>query len=111
VTAVAVLTTVPPDFDARGLARELVEARLCACVNIVPAITSVYRWEGAVAEDGEQLLILKTVDERVSALRAALFARHPYSVPEFVVLPVRETSPAYGAWLAESSTPESPTTA
>ena len=98
------LTTVPADFDARPLARDLVELRLCACVNIVPAVTSVYRWEGAVSEDGEQLLVIKTLEARTTELRDALFARHPYSVPEFVVVPVRETSPEYGAWLADSAT-------
>lgn len=103
MTAVVVLTTVGSGFDARALARELVELRVCACVNVVPAITSIYRWQGKVEEDGEQLLIIKTLEERVSALRDALFARHPYEVPEFVVLPVGETSAAYGDWLAASS--------
>ena len=106
MTAVVVLTTVASDFDARPLARELVELRLCACVNIGPAVTSIYRWEGAVSEDGEQLLIIKTMEARVGELRDALLARHPYSVPEFVVLPVRETSPAYGAWLAGATSAE-----
>jgi len=107
VTKVVVLTTVGADFDARPLARELVELRLCACVNIVPAMTSIYRWEDAVSEDGEQLLIIKTVEARVNELREALLARHPYSVPEFVVLPITQTSEAYGAWLdaATTSTP------
>jgi len=104
MTPVIVLTTVNPDFDARTLARELVEARLAACVNIVPGITSVYRWEGAVSEDAEQLLIIKTVDDNLHDLREALFARHPYDVPEFVVLPIESVSDAYGAWLLESTT-------
>ena len=108
---VVVLTTVAADFDARPLARELVERRLCACVNIVPALTSVYRWEGAVAEDGEQLLIIKTLEARVDELREVLFAMHPYAVPELVVLPITRTSEAYGAWLADASTPEPPPTA
>ncbi len=102
---VLVLTTVGADFDARALARALVEARLAACVNIVPAIHSVYRWEGRVAEDGEQLLILKTSTARLDELRSALFELHPYDVPELVVMPVSETSEAYGAWLLESVTP------
>jgi periplasmic divalent cation tolerance protein len=99
---VVILTTVASDFDARSLARELVELRLAACVNIVPAVTSIYRWEGSISEDGEQLLIVKTTETRLDELREALLARHPYSVPELVVLPVSETSPAYGAWLAEA---------
>ena len=102
MTPVLVLTTVGADFDARALAQALVELRLAACVNIVPRIESVYRWEGKVAVDGEQLLIIKTSDERVAALREELFRRHPYSVPEFVVVPIAETSDSYGAWLLES---------
>jgi periplasmic divalent cation tolerance protein len=104
VTAVVVLTTVGEGFDARGLARELVELRVAACVNVVERIASIYRWEGAVTEDAEQLLIIKTTEANVEALRDALFARHPYSVPEFVVMPAT-ASAAYGAWLAESTAP------
>jgi periplasmic divalent cation tolerance protein len=97
-----VLTTVGADFDARALAQALVEARVAACVNIVPAIQSVYRWEDRVTSDAEQLLIIKTAVERVEALREELFARHPYDVPEFVVMKIDGTSDAYGAWLLES---------
>lgn len=100
--AVLVLTTTAVDFDARALAHALVDLRLAACVNIVPRIDSIYRWEGSVTVDGEQLLLIKTSDERIAALREELLRRHPYSVPEFVVLPVAETSDAYGAWLLES---------
>lgn len=99
---VLVLTTTGLGFDARALARELVEARLAACVNIVPRIDSIYRWQGRVEEDGEQLLLIKTSAARVGALREELLRRHPYEVPEFVVLPIGETSDAYGAWLLES---------
>ena len=99
---VLVLTTVGADFDARALAHALVEARLAACVNILPAIHSVYRWEGRVMDDAEQLLIIKTSGERVEELRAELFKRHPYEVPEFVVLQIDQTSDAYGAWIRES---------
>ncbi|HYC89558.1 MAG TPA: divalent-cation tolerance protein CutA [Thermoanaerobaculia bacterium] len=102
---VLVLTTTGADFDARALAHALVEARVAACVNIVERIHSVYRWEGRVADDAEQLLIIKTSDERVAALREELFRRHPYDVPEFVVVPVAETSDAYGAWLLSSVAP------
>jgi periplasmic divalent cation tolerance protein len=102
---VLVLTTCAADFDARALAQALVEARVAACVNIVPRVQSVYRWEGAVTSDDEQLLIIKTSDERVDALREELFARHPYDVPEFVVMPVDATSDAYGAWLVQSVAP------
>jgi periplasmic divalent cation tolerance protein len=104
VNAVIVLTTVGVDFDARELARALVDQRLAACVNIVTSVTSIYRWQGSVHEDGEQLLIIKTVDDNLNALREALFARHPYDVPEFVVLPIASMSDDYGAWILESTT-------
>lgn len=99
---VVVLSTVARDFDARPLARALVEARLAACVNIVPGLTSVYRWQGTVSEDGEQLLVIKTADARVDALREELLRIHPYDVPEFVVLAVEGIAPSYGEWLLES---------
>lgn len=99
---VVVLTTVGSDFEARALAEALVEARLAACVNIIDRMHSVYRWEGRVQHDDEQLLLIKTTDARVEALREELFRRHPYDVPEFVVMPIESTSDAYGAWLLES---------
>jgi periplasmic divalent cation tolerance protein len=103
MNAIIVLTTVAADFDARPLARELVEQRLAACVNIVAGVTSIYRWQGSVTEDGEQILVIKTLDDNLHDLREALFARHPYEVPEFVVLAVASMSDAYGAWLLESA--------
>jgi periplasmic divalent cation tolerance protein len=99
---VLVLTTVGSDFDAGALARSLVEQRLIACASIVDRVRSIYRWEGAVTEAGETLLIFKTTNERVAELRVELEKLHPYEVPEFVVVPVAETSEAYGAWILES---------
>src|SRR5690349_21000217 len=96
-----VLTTVGADFDARHLAHALVEGRFAACVNIVDGVHSVYRWEGRVTGDDEQLLVIKTTDERVDALREELFRLHPYELPEFAVISA-ETSAAYGAWLIDS---------
>jgi periplasmic divalent cation tolerance protein len=98
-----VLTTVGADFDAPSLSRALVEARVAACVNIISGVQSIYRWENAIAEDGEQLLLIKTTAARVDELREALFARHPYEVPEFVVLQIDQVAKAYGAWLTAST--------
>jgi len=98
VKPVLVLTTVAVDFDVRALAHALVEMRLAACVNIIERMHSVYRWEGRVADDAEQLLLIKTSDERLTELRQELFRRHPYEVPEFVVIPIAEMSEAYGEW-------------
>ena len=102
MTPVVVLTTVGANFEASELAHFLVEQRLAACVNILPRIHSVYRWEGAVETDDEQLLLIKTTSERVHALREAVFARHPYQVPEFVVLPIDRIEGPYRAWLIDS---------
>lgn len=96
---VVVLTTLPPDFDAAGLADALVTARVAACVTILPAVQSVYVWKGAVQRDQEQQLIMKTTRSQVPALWAALSARHPYDVPEFVVVPIVEGNPAYLDWI------------
>jgi periplasmic divalent cation tolerance protein len=102
---VIVLTTVGSEFDARALAHVLVENRLAACVNILPPVHSVYRWEGRVTSEAEQLLLIKTTESTVDALRDELFARHPYDVPEFLVLPVAAAAAAYSAWLADSVAP------
>jgi periplasmic divalent cation tolerance protein len=99
---VIVLTTTNADFDAGALANALVEMRLAACVNIVEKVRSIYRWEERVTEDAEQLLIIKTADECLPTLREELLRRHPYAVPEFVVIAIAETSDAYGAWILES---------
>jgi periplasmic divalent cation tolerance protein len=104
VKAVVVLTTVGAGFDAAALARTLVEQRLAACVNIVAEVRSIYRWKNAVEDEHEQLLVIKTTEERVDALREALFPQHPYQVPEFVVL-AAEAQGAYARWLVDSVQP------
>lgn len=99
---VLALTTVPHDFDAPALARSLVESGAAACVTMVPGVRSVYTWQGAVHDDREQQLIIKTTRERVQAAWAALKERHPYDVPEFVVIDVLDGNPDYLQWIADS---------
>lgn len=101
--AVIVFTTVGAAADAGALARTLVEERLAACVNILPEMTSVYRWKGAVEEDRERLLVMKTTRRTVDRLRARIHSLHAYEVPEFLVLPVEDGSDAYLRWVAEST--------
>lgn len=105
---VIVLTTLPAGADAPAFARTLVTERLAACVNLLPEMTSVYRWEGAVSEDLERQLVIKTSRARVGALQARVRELHPYDLPEFVVLPVIDGSDAYLRWVVESTVEERP---
>jgi periplasmic divalent cation tolerance protein len=104
MTPVIVLSTVGSSFDVVPLARDLVERRLAACVNIVAKMRSIYRWKEKIDDETEQLLIIKTIEEKVDPLREALFASHPYEVPEFVVIRMDHLSDAYRVWLVGATT-------
>jgi len=99
MSVVVVLSTFPSSEKAAEIARTLVEERLCACVNLVPAVRSIYRWDGKIHDDAEVLAIVKTTAERVEALRDRLIALHPYDVPEAIVLPVTGGHAPYLAWV------------
>jgi len=102
---VVAFSTVGKPEDASRIARALVERRLAACVNVVPGLTSVYRWKGQIESEAESLLVIKTRRERVDELKAALAALHPYEVPELIVLPIEDGHAPYLAWLDECVTP------
>lgn len=97
-----VLTTIGADTDAAALAQTLVEERLAACVNLVPGITSIYRWKDRIERDREQQMIIKTSSDRLQALEWRLRQLHPYELPEFIVLAVTGGSEAYLAWVRDS---------
>lgn len=99
---VLILVTGPDEETLRRLGRRLVNERLCACVNVVPGLTSVYRWEGAVEEASEALALLKTTPARIDALEARVEELHPYDEPEFLAFGVELGSSSYLAWVAES---------
>jgi periplasmic divalent cation tolerance protein len=101
---VLVLTTLPAHHDATAFARALVEARLAACVNLLPEMRSVYRWQGTIEEESERQLVIKTRLQRVPDLWARLDELHPYEVPEFIVVPIVDGSDAYLGWLSASTT-------
>ena len=99
MSVVVVLSTFPSSEKAAEIARQLVDERLCACVNLVPAVRSIYRWQGQIHDDAEVLAIVKTTAERVEALRERLIALHPYELPETIVLPVAAGHAPYLAWV------------
>lgn len=98
MSALLVLISAPADA-APMLARHLVEARLAACVNLLPGVRSVYRWQGQVCEDAETLLIAKTAADRFDDLRAAILRNHPYELPEIVAVKLDDAHPPYLQWL------------
>jgi len=101
---VVVLVTCPQE-KAGELARALVAAKLIGCANIIPAVRSVYSWKGSVCDDSEALLVLKTREELLEQLRAAVLAQHPYEVPEIIALPIQGGHAAYLQWLGECTRP------
>ena len=98
-----VLLTAPDAGCAERLARALVDERLAACVNIVPGVRSFYRWEGAVQDDAELLLVAKTQASRGAALAARVKELHPYDLPEVLELPAVGGSDAYLDWIRTES--------
>ncbi len=96
-----VLMTCGSEEEARKIADALVEENIAACVNIVPGVTSVYRWEGEVCRDPEVLMIAKTHEGRLGDLESRVKALHSYTVPEIVVLPVVAGSKEYLDWVKD----------
>jgi periplasmic divalent cation tolerance protein len=102
---VLVMTTLPVGADGRAFATALVDARLAACVNLLPPMESIYRWKDGIERDDERQLFVKTTRDRVAALWARVRALHPYDVPEFIVVPIVDGHDAYLRWVVESVTP------
>lgn len=98
--AVAIYSTFPDTETAEAIGGELVESGLVACVNILPAMRSIYRWQGTVEADEEAVAIIKTQRSRTEAVVAAIEARHPYATPAIIVLPVIGGSLRYLDWIA-----------
>ncbi|HLH94946.1 MAG TPA: divalent-cation tolerance protein CutA [Xanthobacteraceae bacterium] len=97
--AVLVYTTYPSIVEAERAGRAIVEARLAACVNIVPHMVSHYWWQGAIERGEEVVMIIKTRASLAERVSGAVKASHPYTVPALLVLPVLHVDPAYNAWL------------
>ncbi len=94
-----VLSTCPDTATAERLAGLLVERRLAACVNVVPGLTSVYRWQGETQHDGEVLLVAKSRADRYADLESTLVEHHPYELPEVVAVSLKQGLDGYLAWI------------
>ena len=97
-----VLTTTGSQEEARKIARSLVERRLAACVNIVPQIESIYRWQGNVDRAEEWLLVIKTTAGLFERIRSAIRELHSYELPECICLDIEDGSSAYLDWIANA---------
>jgi periplasmic divalent cation tolerance protein len=98
---IVVLSTCENAEEAESIARRLLEERLAACVNIMPAGRSLYRWRGAIEQAAECLLIIKSRRSLLGRLNAAVERLHSYETPEILALSVVDGSPAYLSWLEQ----------
>ena len=98
-----VYCTCPNQATAGHIAETVVNERLAACVTIVPGLTSIYRWQGAIQRDEELLLIMKTCSTVYAGLEARLRELHPYEVPEIIALPIQAGSTTYLDWIADNT--------
>lgn len=104
IEPIVVLTTCPDEAAASRIARNLVESGLAACVSRVGPVHSTYRWQGAIQDEPEVLLVIKSVSARYSELEMRLKSLHPYQVPEIITLRVSSGSAEYLSWLREAVT-------
>jgi periplasmic divalent cation tolerance protein len=104
-----ILSTASSIEEAARIGRLLVERQLAACVNLVPGLRSIYRWEGRVCDDAEVLLVIKTRAGLTAAVLEAIRAMHSYQLPEAIALPIIDGSPDYLAWLIRATQPPGPT--
>jgi periplasmic divalent cation tolerance protein len=102
-SALIVFVTVPDADAGARLGRTLVEERLAACVNILPAVRSIYQWKGAVADEAEALCLIKTGAGRWDALRTRIGELHPYDVPEILAVAPAAGNEPYLRWLIETT--------
>lgn len=99
---IMVYCTYPDHASALTMAEDIIDAGLAACVNIVPGLTSIYRWQGQRKQGSEELLLIKTTTEAYAALEKHITASHPYELPELIAVSIDTGLPAYLDWLQES---------
>ena len=102
---IMVVSNVPSVGVAQAIAHELVAKQLAACVNIMPGVHSIYRWQDTVEEATEVTIFIKTQRSCYSALESAIIALHPYDVPEIIALPISGGLASYLSWITDSTQP------
>ena len=103
--ALLILTNCPDEASANAIALAVVEQGLAACVNILPRLQSIYRWQGSVESASEIALLIKSTATNYPALEKCITELHPYDVPEIIALPITHGLPAYLQWLTTETTP------
>lgn len=101
--ALLVITNLPDAALANAFARQLVEQKLAACVNILPGVKSIYRWQGAIEEANETCMLIKTTQLAYAPLERAIKAAHPYDLPEIIAVPIAAGWPAYLDWITQET--------
>ena len=104
---IIVLTSVANPAEAKSLAEKIVSAKLAACVQILPQITSVYFWEDRMQSEAESLLLIKTLPDKYDELQTFITANHSYEVPEIVAIDAEKVSEPYLAWMSDVLSSES----
>ncbi|MFV2060219.1 MAG: divalent-cation tolerance protein CutA [Gammaproteobacteria bacterium] len=94
--------TCPNNEVANTISKVLVENKLAACVNILPNITSIYRWQGELQRDQEQLLLIKSRSDKFEDIKQAIIKYHPYELPEIIAVSIDNAVPNYLNWINES---------
>ena len=102
--AVLVITTLSNSDAAAEIAKKLVGEKLAACANLIPAVRSIYRWQGKVQDDNEVLVLIKTQQRHYDRLKARLLELHPYELPEVIALPIERGHQAYLDWILRETT-------
>ena len=97
-----ILSTYPDLASAQEAARTLISTHLAACINIIPSVLSVYKWQGSIQQEQETQLIIKTHESKLAELMSYIESTHPYDIPEVVVLDISKTSEGYANWLTNS---------
>jgi len=98
---IMIITTVNSDSAAKKIAQALIEEKLAACVNIIPSVTSIFRWEGKVSTESELILIAKSKKKLFDEIKDKILSLHPYKLPEIITVPIVDGSKEYLKWVED----------